>query len=359
MSNTKKSNNKQWLDYEQLIHKKLSILYPQTKISHNATLPGKISKKNRQIDILIEGVIAGFDMKIVIDCKCYSKNVDIKDVETFLGLLNDVGANKGVIITTKGYSSGALDRAENDSLDVDLKIFTLEELIRFEPYQTLLALPFRHNIPVLILAPSGWLIDGRSNKNWLASLYCMGSTLDDSIAKNNFMYVKISVKNNEIKNLNDLLIMQKIHLEKHSNGTAIEMLPIYTRKDGKTIQVRKIINGYSEIEYTGFIETGKIIFFVVLHTNKNKEKIDFKKFKFLLDNSLFIDSLEINVIGKFNDINYKAILLGDGTIEIFRENMVTAICRIRSGSDLSKEYFTEQEANFINNFIKPLILHIN
>ena len=65
-----------WKDYEVFIHKHFSQAFPEAKISHNVKIPGLISKKKRQIDILIEQSVAGFPIKIVADCKCFKKNID-------------------------------------------------------------------------------------------------------------------------------------------------------------------------------------------------------------------------------------------------------------------------------------------
>lgn len=53
-----------WKKYEQEIYKYFSESYPETSIKYDQRILGKYSKVERQIDILIEGRIAGYILKI-------------------------------------------------------------------------------------------------------------------------------------------------------------------------------------------------------------------------------------------------------------------------------------------------------
>jgi hypothetical protein len=64
------------------------------KITTDAKLTGRLSEVPRQIDILIEGNVSGVaPVTIALDCKCFSKKVDVKHVEAFLGMVDDIGIN--------------------------------------------------------------------------------------------------------------------------------------------------------------------------------------------------------------------------------------------------------------------------
>lgn len=84
-----------WREYEVYITKHFQKQFPDAKIEHDVKKKGLISKVTRQIDILIRGVIAGFNLEIVVDCKYFNKNVDVKDVEAFLSYLQDLKVSKG------------------------------------------------------------------------------------------------------------------------------------------------------------------------------------------------------------------------------------------------------------------------
>jgi hypothetical protein len=81
-------------------------------ITTDAKITGLVSEVPRQIDILIEGNVSGItDVTIALDCKCFSKKVDVKDVEAFIGMIEDVGVNMGMLVTTVGFTPAAKRRA--------------------------------------------------------------------------------------------------------------------------------------------------------------------------------------------------------------------------------------------------------
>lgn len=108
-------------DWEQLEHLIVEIqkqLSPDAKVSHNVKLEGVDSETLRQIDVLIEQNIGQYNMRIVIDCKDYSKPVDVKGVEEFAGLVQDVRAHKGALVCPSGFTKSAKKRAKKLQIDL-------------------------------------------------------------------------------------------------------------------------------------------------------------------------------------------------------------------------------------------------
>jgi len=112
-----------WRKYERKIHEELSKVYENCEFEFDDRIFGKYSKINRQIDISIRGEIGGNKILGIIDCKYFSSNIDIKIVESFLGMIEDVKANFGLIITNKGYSKAAKKRADMKNLKLDILEF--------------------------------------------------------------------------------------------------------------------------------------------------------------------------------------------------------------------------------------------
>ncbi len=104
-------------ELEQLVAKIQTVLAPHAKITHEAKLPGR-TKRSRQIDVLVEDKIGQYDIRIVIDCKDYGRPVDVKGVEEFWGLVDDVGAHKGVLVCPKGFSKAAKERAAGLQIEI-------------------------------------------------------------------------------------------------------------------------------------------------------------------------------------------------------------------------------------------------
>lgn len=103
---------------EILVAKIQRQLSPGAEVIHNAHLPGRNSKVERQIDVLVRQRIGQYEMLIAIDAKDHSRPVDVKGVEEFKGLLNDVGAHKGALVCPKGFTPAAKERARGWQMDL-------------------------------------------------------------------------------------------------------------------------------------------------------------------------------------------------------------------------------------------------
>lgn len=51
--------------------------------------------------------VGPYELFIAIDCKDYKKAVNVQGVGQFISLARDVGANKGVMVSAKGFSPTA------------------------------------------------------------------------------------------------------------------------------------------------------------------------------------------------------------------------------------------------------------
>jgi Restriction endonuclease len=105
-------------DLEILVSTIQQQLAPDAEVIHDARLPGRKSNRDRQIDVLVRQRIGQYEMLIVLDCKDYARPVDVKGVEEFYGLLDDVGAHKGALVCPKGFSTAAKERAIGLQIDL-------------------------------------------------------------------------------------------------------------------------------------------------------------------------------------------------------------------------------------------------
>lgn len=100
-------------------------------VTPNARVTGKISGIARQIDVLID---ARHDTdntrRLIVDAKHRQRKVDVKDVEEFLGLVNDVGATHGYLVTSSGFTKAAESRAQ---MAVSIRIVPVDRLENFDP----------------------------------------------------------------------------------------------------------------------------------------------------------------------------------------------------------------------------------
>lgn len=122
-------SDKDWRRYEKLISNNLEQKFPGCSITFDDSIFGVFSKTDRQIDISIRGDLAGNKILGIVDCKYYSEKIDVKAVESFIGMLEDLNANIGIMITNNGYSQAAINRSSVTNLKLDIvKVNELDEL---------------------------------------------------------------------------------------------------------------------------------------------------------------------------------------------------------------------------------------
>lgn len=79
------------------------------KVEHNVMFDGADGK--RQIDVLVRSETCGMDLTTVIECKDYNKKIPVSVVDGFHSKLMDINANKGILISRKGFSSKTISKA--------------------------------------------------------------------------------------------------------------------------------------------------------------------------------------------------------------------------------------------------------
>lgn len=121
-----------------------AILGDQATVERNVHLQGRLSGRSRQIDIAVEGpVFGGGSMIMIVDCKRYAKPVDVKTVEEFIGLVSDVGADFGLLVTTEGISTAGRLRAQAER-GIKLDLLPVDLLEQWMPQGTV---TFEYAVP--------------------------------------------------------------------------------------------------------------------------------------------------------------------------------------------------------------------
>ena len=121
-----------WRLYERFVAALMSEQHASDDITviPNAKIIGAISGVQRQIDVLID---AKWDdeisRRIIVDAKRYKKKVDVKDVETFEGMMRDCRAQHGVLVCPNGFSKAAKKRAQDA---ITIKLLPLEDVETFD-----------------------------------------------------------------------------------------------------------------------------------------------------------------------------------------------------------------------------------
>ena len=86
------------------------------------TVRGQLSQQLRQIDVSVHRN-GSPRPTLVVECKRYNHPLHVKDVESFLGMLDDLGAAEGVLVSPLGWSPAAERRVQSSRA----KLFRLPE----------------------------------------------------------------------------------------------------------------------------------------------------------------------------------------------------------------------------------------
>ena len=79
-------------------------------ITHNVKIP--VEDGTYQIDIYAVFMAMGVEFKILFECKQYSAPVNREKVAALHSKLNSIGAHKGILLSTSGFQSGAIQYAK-------------------------------------------------------------------------------------------------------------------------------------------------------------------------------------------------------------------------------------------------------
>lgn len=129
-----------WLIYERVAACfEVEAARMDSTVLPNAILIGRLSGVKRQIDILVDARWPdGEQRRVIFDAKMRKRKIDVKTVEEFEGLMRDVGASRGVLICSSGYTKAALSRAQKH---IDIRLLPVEEALEFE-YSAIDPCPF-------------------------------------------------------------------------------------------------------------------------------------------------------------------------------------------------------------------------
>ena len=86
-------------------------------VERNVTLIGR-SGAPRQIDVLLRHRQGLYEHLVIVECKYWNSNVERSEVDALATAVQDVGASKGVIFSTKGFQSGAVTQARHEGIEL-------------------------------------------------------------------------------------------------------------------------------------------------------------------------------------------------------------------------------------------------
>src|SRR5712664_2411946 len=108
-----KNTAKDWEHYERLVAALLTHQIPtEYTVTLNARVRGQVSRRMRQLDALIDlRHDTDNSRRLIVDAKKRRRKIDVIQVEAFKGLMEDVGATHGYLVSPSGHTKAAEMRA--------------------------------------------------------------------------------------------------------------------------------------------------------------------------------------------------------------------------------------------------------
>jgi hypothetical protein len=87
-----------------------------------------------KIDVYVEFVKFGIPIKWVIECKFWNRNIPKERVMTLKAIVEDIGADRGILISSKGFQAGAISAAQNSNITLtNLPAYVIRSLSTSTP----------------------------------------------------------------------------------------------------------------------------------------------------------------------------------------------------------------------------------
>lgn len=130
---------KNWQKYERAMFNQLYYIYrpPKFVVKPDAReIIGLLSQGKRQIDVAVFEQADIIRPLLAVECKHYKRKLNVKDVEAFVGMRDDIGAKNAMLVCPAGFSKGASLRAKAANVVthvlpvVEAERLNLRELVR-------------------------------------------------------------------------------------------------------------------------------------------------------------------------------------------------------------------------------------
>ena len=247
-----------WKEYEDEVFQECERVFrlQGAEVIKNAYLVGRYSGVKRQIDIIINGLKDGEIVSdCLVECKHYAQKINVKIVDSFIGCLEDVGVERGLLVSEKGFTKAAINRAHKGKENIEVDILSLGDLQQFQGYG---AITYSGDKALIIAPAFGWIIDGKHRIDAPAVFYRRGLSFDEAMRKEKeWMYLQIGAK--ETETIDSIIEFQNSQLKKKDERAEIRQY----EREGLTVR-EAFLPSYPNPEITVFREFDRFIAFLVL-----------------------------------------------------------------------------------------------
>lgn len=89
-----------------------------TKLGLHAEIEKKVdgARGSHEIDVYVEGKYKGIDFKWIVECKAWSSTIPKEKVMALYSIVQDIGADRGFLLSEIGFQSGAIKAAHRSNI---------------------------------------------------------------------------------------------------------------------------------------------------------------------------------------------------------------------------------------------------
>ncbi|MFQ5793804.1 MAG: restriction endonuclease [Candidatus Bipolaricaulia bacterium] len=145
-------------DLEKLVALLEERLGPQgIEVTSPDYIRGKESKSRREVDVSLRGRVGSASILVIVECRDRQEDEDVTWIEQLAYKAKDVGASKVMAVSSEGFTSGAINRAEANSIELrTLKEVDPDEILLWFGVQEIVG--FKHcvdftHVSILLAAP--------------------------------------------------------------------------------------------------------------------------------------------------------------------------------------------------------------
>jgi len=267
-----------WKEYENYVYDECCRIFGEPNVHKNAKLTGRITEVKRQVDVWVDSSQYG---KIAFDAKYYHKEMDVKMVESMIGMYGDLGVDKLVIVTNRSYSKAAIRRAHRGSEKVEADILSIDEL-KF--LQSDGALVFADKCAAFIKSPFAWIVDAKTSNHpsMPAVLYPRHfESLAEAGKNREFAYIQFYDKR-----VDDAMSIMELRASHRVDSLASDPENTVVWIDDSYHTSRCVMPNHHSVENILYREFDAYILYAVLYCAEDVEKRDLEKMQYLLDSAM-------------------------------------------------------------------------
>ncbi len=113
MTNTKSDGRR----FERVVESIERLLDPSVPVEFDAKLPDRTTGDLRQFDILVRVPATHGPLLVAVECKDWSRPIDVAEIDAFVTKCGDCGISKAVIVSSNGFSEAARGKARFNKID--------------------------------------------------------------------------------------------------------------------------------------------------------------------------------------------------------------------------------------------------